>query len=109
MTNWMTAGIQPDVVIANNDEMAIGAIQAMKAVGVEMADVIVAGIDATPDALAAMGAGEMDVTVLQSAAGQGKGTVETLLALINGEDVPNEVYIPYELVTPDNLQDFMAD
>ncbi len=109
MTNWMTAGIQPDVVIANNDEMAIGAIQAMKSVGVDMADVIVAGIDATPDALAAMAAGEMDVTVLQSAAGQGVGTVETILALINGEDVPNEVYIAYELVTPDNLQEFMAD
>jgi ABC-type sugar transport system substrate-binding protein len=107
MTNWMTAGIQPDVVIANNDEMAIGAIQALKATGVDMASVIVAGIDATPDALAAMQAGDMDVTVLQSAAGQGKGTVETILALINGEDVPNEVYISYELVTPDNLKDFI--
>lgn len=109
MTNWMTAGIQPDVVIANNDEMAIGAIQAMKAIGVDMADVIVAGIDATPDALAAMEAGDMDVTVLQSAAGQGKGTVETILALINGEDVPNAIYIPYELVTPENLQEFMSN
>jgi inositol transport system substrate-binding protein len=107
MTNWMTAGIAPDVVIANNDEMAIGAIQAMKATGVDMASVIVAGIDATPDALAAMQAGEMDVTVLQSAAGQGKGTVETLLQLIAGEEVPREVYIPYELVTPENLQNFM--
>lgn len=109
MSNWMTAGIQPDVVIANNDEMAIGAIQAMKAVGVDMADVIVAGIDATPDALAAMQAGDLDVTVLQSAAGQGKGTVETIVALIKGEEMPNEVYIPYELVTPENLQDFMAN
>jgi ABC-type sugar transport system substrate-binding protein len=109
MTNWMTAGIQPDVVIANNDEMALGAIQAMKATGVDMAEVIVAGIDATPDALAAMEAGDLDVTVLQSAAGQGKGTVETLLALINGEEVPNTVYIPYELVTPENFQEFMAD
>ena len=109
MTNWMTAGIQPDIVIANNDEMAIGAIQAMKAAGVDMGNVIVAGIDATPDALASMAAGDMDVTVLQSAAGQGKGTVETILALINGEEVPNEVYIPYELVTPNNLKDFMSN
>ena len=106
MTNWLTAGSQPDVVVANNDEMAIGAILAMKSVGVDMADVIVAGIDATPDALAAMAGGDMDVTVLQSASGQGKAIVETMLALIAGEDVPREVYVPYELVTPANYQDF---
>jgi ribose transport system substrate-binding protein/inositol transport system substrate-binding protein len=106
MTNWLTAGIQPDVVIANNDEMAIGASLAMKSVGVDMADVIVAGIDATPDALVAMASGDMDVTVLQSAAGQGKAIVETMLALIAGEDVPRTVYVPYELVTPANYQDF---
>jgi ABC-type sugar transport system substrate-binding protein len=107
MTNWLTAGTQPDVVIANNDEMAIGAALAMKSVGVDMKTVIVAGIDATPDALAAMAAGDMDVTVLQSAAGQGKAIVETMLALISGEDVQREVYVPYELVTPANYQDFM--
>lgn len=107
MTNWLSAGIQPDVVVANNDEMAIGAVLAMKAVGVDMKNVIVAGIDATPDALAAMAGGDMDVTVLQSASGQGKAIVETMLALIAGEDVPREVYVPYELVTPDNYQDFL--
>ncbi|MCA8881317.1 MAG: substrate-binding domain-containing protein [Rhodobacteraceae bacterium] len=109
MTNWLTAGIQPDVVVANNDEMAIGAILAMKAVGVDMKKVIVAGIDATPDALAAMAAGDMDVTVLQSARGQGKAIVETMLALIAGQDVPREVYVPYELVTPANYQEFLPN
>ena len=106
MTNWLTAGTQPDVVVANNDEMAIGAILAMKSVGVDMKSVVVAGIDATPDALAAMASGDMDVTVLQSAAGQGKAIVDTMLALIAGEDVPREVYVPYELVTPANYQEF---
>jgi ABC-type sugar transport system substrate-binding protein len=109
MTNWLTAGIQPDVVIANNDEMAIGALQAMKTVGMNMDEVIVTGIDATPDALAAMAAGDMDVTVLQSAAGQGEAIVETMLKLIAGEEVPREVYVPYELVTPENYQEYMAN
>ena len=106
MTNWLSAGTQPDVVVANNDEMAIGAILAMKAVDVDMSKVIVAGIDATPDALAAMASGDMDVTVLQSAPGQGKAIVETMLKLVAGEDVPREVYVPYELVTPENYKDF---
>ena len=71
MTNWLSTGTEFDAVISNNDEMAIGAIQAMKAAGMDMADVIVGGVDATQDALAAMQAGDLDVTVFQDAAGQG--------------------------------------
>jgi ribose transport system substrate-binding protein/inositol transport system substrate-binding protein len=54
MTNWITSGLEFDAVISNNDEMAIGAIQAMKSADVSMDDVIVGGVDATQDALAAM-------------------------------------------------------
>ncbi len=54
MSNWLSAGLEFDAVIANNDEMAIGAIQALKSVGISMDDVVVGGIDATADALAAI-------------------------------------------------------
>jgi len=59
MTNWLTTGTAFDAVISNNDEMAIGAIQALKAGGVDMTTVIVGGVDATQDALAAMQAGDL--------------------------------------------------
>jgi inositol transport system substrate-binding protein len=108
MTNWLTAGIEFDAVIANNDEMAIGAIQAMKAFGMDMDKVVVAGIDATADALAAMQAGELDVTVFQNAAAQGRGAVETLQKLMNGEKVEQKVWVPFELVTPANLAQYAA-
>lgn len=107
MTNWLTAGVKPDAVVANNDEMAIGAMQAMKAAGVDMKDVVIGGVDATPDAVAAVAAGDMDVTVLQSAPGQGKGAVDAILALIKGESVPHETYVPFELVTPENYKNYM--
>lgn len=71
MANWLTEGLEFDAVIANNDEIAIGAIQALKAAGRSMDSVIVAGIDATADALAAMQADDLDVTVFQNAAAQG--------------------------------------
>ncbi len=108
MTNWITSGLEFDAVISNNDEMAIGAIQAMKSAGMSMDDVIVGGIDATQDALAAMEAGDLDVTVFQNAAGQGQGAVEAALSLARGEDVENKVYVPFELVTPANLADYQA-
>ena len=106
MTNWLSAGIQFDAVISNNDEMAIGAIQALKTSGMAMDQVIVGGIDATADALAAMQAGDLDVTVFQNAAGQGQGAVDAALSLSRGEAVDSKVYVPFELVTPQNLAEY---
>jgi inositol transport system substrate-binding protein len=106
MTNWLSSGTPFDALISNNDEMAIGAIQAMKAGGVSMDDVVVGGIDATQDALLAMAAGELDVTVFQDAAGQGSGALDAALKLARGEEVETKVYIPFQLVTPDNMQQF---
>ena len=107
MANWLSSGEDFDFVLANNDEMAIGAIQAMKSAGIDMADVQVGGVDATQDALVAMQAGDLDVTVFQDANGQGSGSVATALKLARGEEVDKKVYIPFKLVTPDNVGDFL--
>ncbi len=56
---------------------------------------MVAGVDATQDALAAMEAGDLDVTVFQDAAGQGKGALDAALKLAKGEKVEKKVYIPF--------------
>lgn len=104
MTNWLSTGEDFDFVIANNDEMALGAIQAMKAAGISMDDVVVGGVDATDDALAAMRGGDLDVTVFQNAKAQGEGAVDAVLKLINGESVPREYYVPFELITPEILK-----
>jgi inositol transport system substrate-binding protein len=108
MTNWISAGIKFDAVVSNNDEMAIGAIQALKAAGFDMSKVIVAGVDATQDALAAMKAGDLDVTVFQNAAAQGQGAVDTALKLAKGESVESMVWIPFELVTPTNMDQYLS-
>ncbi|WP_238367178.1 sugar ABC transporter substrate-binding protein [Mesobacterium pallidum] len=108
MTNWLSSGASFQAVFANNDEMAIGALQALKAAGVSMDDVVVTGVDATQDALASMQAGDLDVTVFQNAAGQGAGALDAALKLARGEDVPQKVYIPFELVTPANLADYTS-
>ncbi|KAA0698850.1 sugar ABC transporter substrate-binding protein [Neorhizobium sp. P12A] len=107
MTNWLSAGIDFDAVISNNDEMAIGAIQALKASGKDMSKIIVGGVDATQDALASMQAGDLKVTVFQDAAGQGKGAVDTALKLAKGEKVEKKTYVPFQLVTPENVKDFV--
>jgi inositol transport system substrate-binding protein len=106
MENWLASGDQIDAVCANNDDMALGAIKAIEAAGL-LGKIIVGGVDATPDALAEMDAGKLDVTVFQDAAGQGGGSIETAVKLIKGESVKQEVWIPFKLVTPDNYKEFM--
>jgi inositol transport system substrate-binding protein len=107
MTNWLSTGTAFDAIIANNDESAIGAIQAMKAGGIDMKKVIVGGVDATQDALAAMQAGDLDVTVFQNAAAQGSGSVDAAAKLAKGEKVDRAVWVPFELVTPANIANYL--
>ena len=68
---------------------------------------VVGGVDATQDALAAMQAGELDVTVFQNAAAQGSGSVDAAVKLAKGEAVEQKVWVPFELVTPANIDDYL--
>lgn len=104
--NWLSAyGKELNAIASNNDEMALGAIQALKAAGRE--DVVVIGIDAVPDAITSVKKGEMAATVLQDSVGQGKGSAELIMTLIEGK-VPEEKMklIPFKLITPKNIKDF---
>jgi inositol transport system substrate-binding protein len=87
--------------------MTIGAIQAIAAAGIDMEDVVVVGVDATQDALLAMQAGQLDITVFQNAEAQGAGALQAALDLARGEEVDRLVYIPFELVTPDNMENYL--
>ena len=107
MTNWLSAGVRPQAVLANNDEMAIGAIQSLKQAKL-LSRTIVAGIDATPDGLAAMKAGDLRATVFQNAPAQGRGAVDTALKLVKSENVASFVWVPFELVTPGNLTNYLG-
>ena len=84
--------------------MALGAIQALKGVkkplGAGEGKIVVGGIDATQDAMKAMKADELAVTVFQDAAGQGKGALETALKMIAKEPVEQNVWIPFETGHP---------
>lgn len=104
--NWLQSGEEINAIIANNDEMAIGAIRALEAIG-KNDEVIVAGVDATPDALEYVKNGTLEVTVFQSPFGQGGTGVEAAMDLINGVKVPEYVDVPFEKVTIDNVDEYI--
>jgi inositol transport system substrate-binding protein len=106
MTNWITMGEEINAVVANNDEMAIGAILAMQQAGLSADQVCVGGVDATTDALDYMEQGLLDVTVFQDAKGQGRRAVDAAVQLAKGEKVEPYQMVPYELVTPKNMGEY---
>lgn len=106
MTNWLSAGFEFDAVLANNDEMALGAIQAMKAAGKSMDKVIVVGVDGTPDGLAAIKSGDLDATIFQNTEAQAHAAVDAMIDLVNGKDIGQKIYVPFEPITKDNLADY---
>lgn len=108
MTNWLSAGMKPDAIISNNDEMALGAIQALKSSGISMDEVVIGGVDATQDALSALKAGDLDVTVFQNAKGQAVGAIDTVLKIIRGQPFEKKNVIPFELVTKENVAVYEA-
>jgi len=103
--DWLNRfGKDLNAILANNDDMALGAIQALK--DKKRTDIIVVGVDATPDALTSVSKGELAATVFQDAAGQGGGGVEVAMKAAKGEKVQKETWIPFKLVTPENLSQF---
>ncbi|MEJ5113251.1 sugar ABC transporter substrate-binding protein [Erwinia billingiae] len=105
VSNWLTAGDDINAIAANNDEMAIGALQAL---GKNDGHILVAGVDGTPDALQMIKNGKMVATVFQDAKGQGEGAVKTAVKLANGEKVQKIVDIPFQLITKDNYEKFTS-
>jgi methyl-galactoside transport system substrate-binding protein len=109
-------GDKIEMVLANNDDMALGAIEALKAAGYFTGDRLmpVVGVDATPPALDALASGTLLGTVFNDAKKQGKATFDLAYALATGAPVKSDVapvtdgkylWVPYKKVTKDNYKE----
>lgn len=119
MAAWLTSsfGKNIELVICNNDGMAFGAINALKAAGVKLP---LYGVDALDQALTHIADGEMNGTVLNDGVNQSRATVDLSINAALGKTVTDgtswtlssdgtkAVRVPYLPVTPKNYQDFRA-
>lgn len=114
-TQWIeTFGDRIEVIFSNNDDMALGAIDALEAAGAASLPLIV-GVDATEPALKAIEAGKLYATVRNDGAGIAQSIMDLAIAISSGED-PAEtlelvdehyIWLPYRQVTRENLSDFL--
>lgn len=110
MENWLASGDQIDGVASNNDEMALGALMAIKAAG-KLGKIFVGGTDGSADALASMDRGELYNTVFQDPVGQGEGAIEAAYLMVMKQANPKVkndiIWVPYVPITKANYKEFM--
>jgi inositol transport system substrate-binding protein len=103
--NWIQSGANLDAILCNNDEMAIGTLLAAEGAKLADEDIIIGGVDATPDALEYLGEG-LDVTVFQNMNAQGYNGAAAAYKLAKGDTVEKWDWIPFETVTPENMSEY---
>lgn len=106
--DWLTKyGEDLDAIICQNDDMALGALAAVQAKGME-GKIIIVGVDAITDALTAVKDGYLACTVFQNSRAQSSGAIEAAIKIGNGEQVDKLVDIPFELVTSENVDNYIG-
>lgn len=100
MENMLQADSSIQAVFAGNDEMALGAVEAISGA---KKDVLVVGFDATDDAIEAIRQGRMGATIAQQPDLIGSTAVENAIRLTKGESIPKEIPVEVTLITKDTV------
>lgn len=104
METWLTTyGDEIDAVVSENDEMALGARQAIEDGGY---DIPCIGIDGITDAVTAVKEGRMIASDFQDAEGQISGAIDAAITVLDGGEVEKEIWIPFQMITKDNVAEF---
>lgn len=103
---WIQIFPKFDAVIAANDQMALGAIQALKTAK-RLQGVLISGVDGTIEARNAIEVGEMSQTINQDAIAQADKSYEVLQTIIKANKPPKQILIPFESITKDNVDKFL--
>jgi inositol transport system substrate-binding protein len=102
-SNWLLAGTSFDAIVANNDEMAIGAAMALQQAGKAKGEIAIVGIDGLPDGLAAIKRGMLVASVFQDPKAQAATALQAAIKMIKGEPVETDVWVPFQLITPEQV------
>ena len=106
VTQWLQSGKHIDAILCNNDEMAVGAINALKKANIPAGKVLVAGVDGTPDALDAIRSGYLTLSLLQNAKAQGEQSLVDAKKFASRQYADFYDWVPYELILPSNVEQY---
>ncbi len=98
-----------DAIVCQNDDSALGVVEALKAAG-RMDGIITVGLDGSAAALESIAAGELTMSVLQDAHAQAKAGAEVFAQIRDGVDPATieDVYVPFAVITMDNVSEYVS-
>jgi ribose transport system substrate-binding protein len=108
MQNIIQANPEIDAVYGHNDDCILGAMKAIEGAGLlkktgEAGHIYIIGIDGSSDAIDAIKAGNVDVTISQDPIGMGKAAVQLVLDAVAGKSVEKDIAQPFYVVDPGNV------
>ncbi len=106
VSGWFSEGLNITAIAANNDQMALGAIDALKARGMTPGQVAVGGVDGTTEALEEIRSGWLTVSLLQNAKAQAERAMADADKFAKGEYAQLYDWVPYQLIIPANVDRF---
>lgn len=98
-----------DAIVCQNDDAALGVVEALKSAG-KLEGVMTVGLDGSDAALASIAAGELTMSVLQDAQAQAKAGAEVFAQIRDGADPAAiaDVFVPFAIITAENVADYQA-
>jgi inositol transport system substrate-binding protein len=100
--DWIQAYPNFNAIVSANDQMALGALEALKSAG-RSSGILLTGVDGTADARNAVKEGTMTQTILQDADGLAAATLGAMKNFFNGEQVEKTIWVPFKSITKDNV------
>lgn len=104
--DWIQRFPKFDAIASENDEMAVGAVNAL-IIADRKDEVVCIGVDGTDDAIMSVKNGELDATILQDAIGQGEGAAKVAIAILTGQPYEKNTMIPFTFIDQKNVEQFL--
>ncbi|MFV0438827.1 MAG: sugar ABC transporter substrate-binding protein [Desulfopila sp.] len=105
MEDWIQTYPEIDGVLSANDQMSLGALEALKGAGI--GGVLIAGIDGTLEGRQCVKEGTFAITVLQDAKGQAGVALQAALDLVEGKQVEKRIIVPFRPITKENVDEYL--
>jgi ABC-type sugar transport system substrate-binding protein len=104
--DWLQKYPEISAIAAENDNMAMGALNAVINAG-RKDEIVIVGVDAIEDAKLSVKDGVLDATILQDADGQGKGSIDVAYKIATGQPYEKTTNIPFVLITTENVDQYL--
>jgi inositol transport system substrate-binding protein len=104
--NWLLSDVKIDAIVAQNDDMALGALKAIEDKN-KVNEIKIFGIDGIPEGIKSIEEGKMMATISQNVEVIGQQSLEVLINILDGNSVKKENIVSHITITKENVAEYL--